>query len=179
MPHRRMAALDRAERLCARRPTDAGRPHPTRPRRTVAPAPGARHPQHTDTEARWLAATRTRIRLRQPLLPRTAPLDLHVPAISAAPDKSEALAAIRLLGEPLLTDFPFIDDGGASRAVGLSLLITAVIRAAMIVAPVHAARSPAAGTGKSYWYDVAAAIVYGDRCPVVFAGKSREELERS
>ena len=47
-------------------------------------------------------------------------------------------------------DFPLINDGGASKAVGLSLLICAVIRPAMIVAPIHAASAPAAGTGKSY-----------------------------
>ena len=66
----------------------------------------------------------------------------------------------------------------ASRSVALSLLITAVIRAAIPVAPIHAATSPAAGTGKSYLYDVAAAIIYGDRCPVIFAGKGLEELEK-
>jgi hypothetical protein len=105
------------------------------------------------------------------------PRDLHVPTINPTPDKSEALAAIRLL-EALLVDFPFIDDGGASRSVGLSLLITAVIRAAMVVAPIHAAKAPTRGTGKSYLYDLAAAIIYGDRCPVIFAGKGPEELEK-
>jgi putative DNA primase/helicase len=105
------------------------------------------------------------------------PSNLHIPAISDEPAKSEAVAALALV-EALLRDFPFIDDGGASRAVGVSLLITAVIRAAMIVAPIHAASSPAAGTGKSYLYDIGGAIVYGDRCPVVFAGKSPKELEK-
>lgn len=58
------------------------------------------------------------------------PPDLRVPDISDEPDRSEALAALALL-ERLLVDFPFIDDGGASKAVGVSLLITAVIRRAV------------------------------------------------
>ena len=121
--------------------------------------------------------------LREPGYDKTSgyylalPPDLHVPTISNSPSKGEALAAIRLL-EALLVDFPFINDGGASKAVGLSLLICAVIRPAMIVAPIHAASAPAAGTGKSYLYDIAGAIAYGDRCPVVFAGKGPEELEK-
>jgi putative DNA primase/helicase len=48
----------------------------------------------------------------------------------------------------------------------------------MSVAPIHAASAPNPGTGKSFWYDVAAGIAYGDRCPVIFAGKRTEELEK-
>lgn len=42
----------------------------------------------------------------------------------------------------------------------------------------HIARAPAAGTGKSYLFDIMSAIVNGDRCPVVPAGKDEEEMEK-
>ncbi|HET7881185.1 MAG TPA: PriCT-2 domain-containing protein, partial [Acetobacteraceae bacterium] len=103
------------------------------------------------------------------------PPDLHVPTISDEPEMSESIAGLKLLDD-LLAEFPFVDE--ASHSVGLSLLITSVIRAAMGVAPIHGATSPTPGTGKSFLYDIAAAIIYGDRCPVIFAGKGSEELEK-
>jgi len=106
------------------------------------------------------------------------PPGLSMPSISAAPDKGECTAAMEAL-EGLLTEFPFVrDDGGASRSVALSLLMTAVVRAAMDVAPIHGATAPRRGSGKSFLYDIAAAIVYGSRCPVIYAGNSNEELEK-
>jgi putative DNA primase/helicase len=106
------------------------------------------------------------------------PPGLNMPSISEKPSKGECVRAMEEL-EGLLTEFPFIkDDGGASRSVALSLLITAVVRAAMDVAPIHAATAPRRGSGKSFLYDIAAAIVYGSRCPVIYAGNSNEELEK-
>jgi putative DNA primase/helicase len=103
------------------------------------------------------------------------PPDLHVPTIRDEPEMSESIAALKLLDD-LLAEFPFVDE--ASHSVGLSLLITALVRAAMSVVPIHGATSPTPGTGKSFLYDIAAAIIYGDRCPVIFAGKGAEELEK-
>ena len=105
------------------------------------------------------------------------PPGLNVPSISEKPSKGECVRAMEEL-EGLLTEFPFIKDEGASRAVALSLLMTAVVRAAMDVAPIHAATAPRRGSGKSFLYDIAAAIVYGSRCPVIYAGNSNEELEK-
>ena len=105
------------------------------------------------------------------------PSDLNMPSISEAPSRGECVAALGVL-EGLLDEFPFIEDGGASHSVALSLLITAVIRAAMDVAPIHGATAPRRGTGKSFLYDIAGAIVYGSRCPVIYAGNSSEELEK-
>jgi hypothetical protein len=105
------------------------------------------------------------------------PSGLNMPSISEKPSKGECVAAMEEL-EGLLVEFPFIDDGGASRSVALSLLITAVVRAAMDVAPIHGATAPIRGSGKSFLYDIAAAIVYGGRCPVIYAGNSSDELEK-
>jgi putative DNA primase/helicase len=106
------------------------------------------------------------------------PPGLNVPSISDKPSKGECVAAMEEL-EGLLIEFPFVrDDEGASRSVALSLLMTAVVRAAMDVAPIHAATAPRRGSGKSFLYDIAAAIVYGSRCPVIYAGNSSEELEK-
>jgi hypothetical protein len=103
------------------------------------------------------------------------PPDLHVPAIPDRPSKPESEAALQRI-EKLLSEFPFVDK--ASKSVALSLIICAVIRPAMPVCPIHAATSPAAGSGKSYLFDVAAAISSGNRCPVIFAGAGKEELEK-
>ena len=105
------------------------------------------------------------------------PPGLNMPSISEKPSKGECVRAMEEL-EGLLTEFPFIDDGGASRSVALSLLITAVVRAAMDVAPIHGATAPIRGSGKSFLYDIAGAIVHGGRCPVIYAGNSGEELEK-
>ena len=105
------------------------------------------------------------------------PPDLNMPSISDAPSRGECVAALETLAE-LLSEFPFIKDDGASHSVALSLLMTAVVRAAMDVAPIHGATAPRRGTGKSFLYDIAGAIVYGGRCPVIYAGNSNEELEK-
>ena len=105
------------------------------------------------------------------------PPGLNMPPVADAPGRGECVAALGLL-EELLEEFPFVKDDGASHSVALSLFITAVVRAAMDVAPIHAATAPRRGTGKSFMYDIAAAIVYGSRCPVIYAGGSREELEK-
>jgi putative DNA primase/helicase len=91
------------------------------------------------------------------------------------PTREDALAALALL-KALLVDFPFAEDG--SRSVALSGLITPIVRGAMPVAPLHAMRAPAAGSGKSYLVDLASAMAQGDRCPVIAAGQTEEETEK-
>jgi putative DNA primase/helicase len=51
--------------------------------------------------------------------------------------------------------------------------VTAVLRGALSVAPLHAFRAHTAGTG-----DVAATIATGRLCPVIAAGKTEEETEK-
>jgi putative DNA primase/helicase len=108
----------------------------------------------------------TRLLLLSP--PRLPPVILH-------PTRDDALRALALLLD-LLSEFCFVDD--ASRAVALSGFITPVIRGAISVAPLHAARAPTPGSGKSYLADIAAAIAIGQRAPAMSAGYTAEELEK-
>ena len=98
-----------------------------------------------------------------------------MPPISDRPTRDDALAALELLNT-LLVDFPFVDQ--ASRSVGLSALITPVVRGSLPVAPLHVARAPSAGSGKSYLVDLASAIATGQRCPVIAAGRDEAETEK-
>jgi hypothetical protein len=98
-----------------------------------------------------------------------------MPNIPENPTREDTLEALRLL-DGLLDEFPFADE--ASRSVGLSCLITPVVRGAFSVTPMHAACAPTAGSGKSYLFDIAAAIAIGQPCPVMAAGRNEEETEK-
>jgi putative DNA primase/helicase len=98
-----------------------------------------------------------------------------MPAIPDEPTMDDARAALALL-EGLLAEFPFVDD--VSKAVALSAIVTAVCRGAFTVAPLHASRAPKAGSGKSFVWDIVAAIAVGHLMPVITTGASNEELEK-
>ena len=86
-----------------------------------------------------------------------------LPPMPKRPGRKDALAALALL-EDLLSEFPLIDD--VAKAVALSGIITPIVRGAFPVAPMHVSRAPVAGSGKSYLWDVVAAIVSGHPMPV-------------
>ena len=94
-----------------------------------------------------------------------------------APTWSDGEQAMELL-DRLLDGFPWQGDDDA-RAVGLSALMTPVLRAALPTAPMHAISAPEAGSGKSYLTQIAAAIATGASCPVIAAGKRRGGDSRS
>lgn len=98
-----------------------------------------------------------------------------MPTIPARPTRGDALVALALLKD-LLVEFPFV--GPVDHAVALSAIITPVVRGAFPVAPMHSAKAPVAGSGKSYLFDVAAATAIGQIMPVMAAGASEEELEK-
>lgn len=98
-----------------------------------------------------------------------------MPPIPNEPTRDNALASLAML-EGLLVEFPFKDE--VACAVALSALITPVVRGAFPVAPMHVARAPAASSGKSYLFDVVAAIAIGQPMPVMAAGRSEEETEK-
>ena len=98
-----------------------------------------------------------------------------MPDIAKQPSRDDALIALALL-DGLLAEFPFTDK--PSRSVALSALITAVARGGFMAAPLHASRSPEAGSGKSYLMDTVAAIAIGRACPVLAAGRNEEETEK-
>jgi hypothetical protein len=99
-----------------------------------------------------------------------------MPEISDQPTREDALKALALL-EELISESPFEDQ--PSRAVALSALITPVVRGAFPVAPMHVSSAPVAGSGKSFLWDMVAAISTGQqRIPVVAAGNAEETEKR-
>jgi putative DNA primase/helicase len=99
-----------------------------------------------------------------------------MPPIPAKPNKDDAIRSLKTL-ENLLTEFPFVSD--VHRAVGLSLLITSVLRPSIDdPVPLHALSSPEPGTGKSYLLDIAAMLATGNWCPIIAATRDPEELDK-
>ena len=98
-----------------------------------------------------------------------------LPPIPENPTKAEAERALKLL-EGLLAEFPFVDL--ASRSVALSAMLSAVARSMFDVVPAHGARAPTAGTGKSYLFDIVAAISLGESCPVISVSPDANETEK-
>jgi hypothetical protein len=104
---------------------------------------------------------------------------IEPPPMSDIPDRptwADGQQAMETL-DRLLESFPWQGDDDA-RAVGLSALITPVVRAALPTAPLHAISAPEAGTGKSYLTQIAAAIATGAPCPVISTGRNEEETEK-
>lgn len=100
---------------------------------------------------------------------------LPLPGFASKPTKDDAIAALDLL-DALLEDFPFV--GPSDHSVALSGLLSVVARGALSVAPLHAITAHMAGTGKSYLVDLAAALILGDRAPVLSIGRTEEEMEK-
>lgn len=98
-----------------------------------------------------------------------------MPGIPDQPTKEDALAALEVL-EELLGGFPFVDD--VSKSCALSAIITPILRGAFLVTPMHASRAPTAGSGKSYLWDIVAAIAIGQLMPVMSTGANVEETEK-
>lgn len=90
------------------------------------------------------------------------------------PSRKHAEWALRALSD-LLVEFPFIGLKEAGNrpertvfgTVALSAIITAVVRGAMPVAPMHVLNAYTAGTGKSYLADVISAVAMGQPCPAM------------
>ena len=97
--------------------------------------------------------------------------------IPERPTKDDADKALELL-KGLLVEFMFADDGGISRAVALSAMITPVARGAYPLAPMHTTDATAAGSGKSYLLDIVAMIATGQKMPVISMGGKVEETEK-
>jgi putative DNA primase/helicase len=98
-----------------------------------------------------------------------------MPPVSMEPTKDEAVKALGLL-MPLLAEFPFVDE--ASRSVGLSTLITPVVKIACGPVPMHTTTAPSPSNGKSYMFHVATAIATGHKCPAMGVAKSETETEK-
>ena len=88
------------------------------------------------------------------------------PRIDHAPSKADAQIALAQLYH-LLRGFMFTSN--ADRSVAISAIITACIRRAMPVAPMHAFSAPTPGSGKSMLVDIASVIATGWRAAVTSA----------
>jgi putative DNA primase/helicase len=105
------------------------------------------------------------------------PSNLRMPEIPEAPTIEQAREALLRL-DRLLDGYDFVDDGGVSRAVALSMLMTQVLRCAMPVSPLLAVSATAPGTGKSHLVDLCSHIATGRWCPIMNAGKDDNETEK-
>ena len=96
--------------------------------------------------------------------------------IPDAPTRAQAEAAFDMLFDGLLGEFPFADE--PSRAVAASMLLTTILRGALLPAvPMHASTAPQPGTGKSYLQDIASALATGERCAVIAVSPDVRETE--
>lgn len=98
-----------------------------------------------------------------------------MPPMPDRPTWADAVKARDTLKE-LLEEFPLVD--GQSISTALSGFITPVVRAAFPVAPMHISKASTTGTGKSYLWDVGAAISIGEIMPIISAGADNEEMEK-
>lgn len=91
----------------------------------------------------------------------TPELGLVIPEVSETPTRGELEAAVKLLTEELLGDFPFETD--ADRAAALALLLEPFVRD-MIDGntPLHLVEAPVQGTGKSKLAMVGMGVAYGE-----------------
>jgi putative DNA primase/helicase len=99
----------------------------------------------------------------------------EMPKVSNSPSRADAERAIGVL-DGLLGEFPFVDR--ASRSVALSGFLSTVCRAALSCVPMHATSAPAAGTGKSFLFDLVGGVAIGDAMPVIAAGPNLEEMAK-
>ena len=94
-----------------------------------------------------------------------------LPPIPERPTRNDALAALQIL-KGLIDECAFVDS--VSRAVALSALLTPVVRGAFPITPLHACRAAEMGSGKSYLFDIAAAIATGEYMPVMSVTENDE-----
>jgi putative DNA primase/helicase len=99
-----------------------------------------------------------------------------MPPIPGEPTLADARGALEKLDD-LLESFPWQGDED-SRAVGLSMLISPVMRACLHTVPMHCVSAPQAGTGKSFMCDLGAALATGFPCTVMAVGENEEETEK-
>jgi len=92
--------------------------------------------------------------------------------IPVAPTRDDSVGACARLTE-LLRHYPWVSE--VDRAVGLSLLLTAIARPVLPAAPMHCVDSPEAGSGKSLLVDAAAILASGGPASVMDFGRDAVE----
>jgi hypothetical protein len=99
-------------------------------------------------------------------------------AFPPVPDKPTRLMAETALAtiSRLVATFDFVSQD--DKAVALSLIITAIVRAGLPTAPMHGFDAPVAGSGKSKLVDIACILATGHEAGVTAQGEDREEAEK-
>ena len=88
------------------------------------------------------------------------PSSWTMPPIPIQPSAAELHAAVNLIADELLVDFPFVS--AADKAHAYSMLLTPVLRACIDgPTPLHLVEAPRQGTGKSLLVDTVATITAG------------------
>ncbi|WP_027230385.1 bifunctional DNA primase/polymerase [Phyllobacterium sp. UNC302MFCol5.2] len=98
-----------------------------------------------------------------------------MPTIPDRPSLDEAKAALDRLAD-VLREFPLV--GPEDFSVGLSALITPVLRPALGRVPMHAITAPDMGSGKSYLAHCCSMLATGHRASIITTGKDEAELEK-
>lgn len=98
------------------------------------------------------------------------------PDIPERPTKDEARKALEKIDNTLFCKYKFATP--ADHSVALSSVLTAVVRLAIPVAPIHGFDSPAAGSGKSKFLKVSCLLAMGHLPVEITAGVDDEELAK-
>ncbi len=93
--------------------------------------------------------------------------------------QAEAKARLDDVFQALLRGFPFDGgDRGASAAVGMSTLISAILRPTMMTCPLHAIDAAAPGTGKTMFAEISGVLTMGTKPAASSWSKDEEENEK-
>lgn len=103
------------------------------------------------------------------------PRAVEFPRVPDLPSRRDAETALKRILQ-LLDTFDLVDKD--SKAVALSLFLTAVARPALPSAPLHGFSAPVAGSGKSKLVDIASILATGHEAGVMAVGEDREETEK-
>ena len=112
------------------------------------------------------------------------PGDVQFPPIEPQPTREQGEAAMKLV-ESVLVDFPFEDDDpndnskSVSRAVAISMLLTAAVRRTLDIAPVYGIDADDQEAGKTTLAKVAGAIATGRDIAVHAFATNEEERAKT
>lgn len=98
-----------------------------------------------------------------------------MPTIPDRPSLDEAKASLDLLAN-ILSEFPLV--GLEDFSVGLSALISPVLRPALGRVPMHAITAPDIGSGKSYLAHCCSVLATGHPASIITTGKDEAEMEK-
>ncbi len=101
---------------------------------------------------------------------------VQVPDVPDEPDQDDIAAALRLIMDDLLGDFPFASD--ADRAHAVSLLLLPFVRTLIDLVPLHLIESATPGSGKGLLADVLTIPATGGNLPVMTEARDEDETRK-